>query len=479
LLSPTGWSQGRKKRFDPYVGCEILTGLPFSGTRINSEGSGEESLLTLIGRAFVTSLVALTLSATYVAESTRKAVASSNGWVLFFLITKPLIDLTWRWEFLEFSEQRVNLQAVIGVMIIGFAAIRAWHLRREIGFVRPAVLLLSVSMISVLYSPSSWALNELIRLYSGIAFFFVAGEALRKQMNFDRFALAFVAVVCVPVLLAFMQVAGLVPFDYWDWIDGQEIGRATGTYNMPLSLVYLFVYSIPFTLYLLERGGGWFLRVSLVASLLALGFTYHRTAFIAIAAQLILWLLLKKRFAAVFGLCAAGCLAAVLYAGAIRTLYTPLTSALQGDVDVSSQDFLRGRGIIWTTFLADYAQSGPVGWLIGRGGSVLNRSLLLDEVGENDPHNDFVRLLHDYGIIGMLLYVSLLARLTVTGWKALGGGPFPNAVARMLLVSVVAVLILSFTGEPTRYPSAILYLFSLGSLLFTLKNSPLREHSHA
>ena len=439
--------------------------------------SGEESLLTLIGRTFVTALMALAVSATYVAESGRKAVASSNGWVLFFLITKPLIDLTWRWEFLKFSEQRVNLQAVIGVLIIGFASVRAWHLRRKITYVRPAVLLLSVATISVLYSPSSWALNELIRLYSGIAFFFVAGEALQKQMNFDRFALAFVAVVSVPVLLAFVQVAGLVPFDYWDWIDGQEVGRASGTYNMPLGLIYLFMYSIPFTLYLLERGGGWFLRISLAASLLALGFTYHRTAFIAIAAQLILWLLLKKRFAAAFGLCAAGCLAAVLYAGAIRTLYAPLTSAVQGDVDVSSDEFLRGRGIIWATFLADYAQGSPVHWLFGRGGSVLNSSLLLDEMGENDPHNDFVRLLHDYGILGMLLYISLLARLTVTGWKALGGGPFPNAVARMFLVSLVAVLILSFTGEPTRYPSAILYLLSLGSLMFVLRSQPPQGHS--
>jgi O-antigen ligase len=89
-------------------------------------------------------------------------------------------------------------------------------------------------------------------------------------------------------------------------------------------------------------------------------------------------------------------------------------------------------------------------------------------MGENDPHNDFVRLLHDYGILGMLLYLSLLARLTVTGCKALSGDPFLNAIARLFLVSLVAVLILSFTGEPTRYPSAILYLLSLGALLFTL-----------
>jgi O-Antigen ligase len=448
-----------------------LTDIPFSHTQTNPGIVSEESLLTLIGRTFVAVLAVVAVGTAYVADSCRKAIASSNSWVVFFLIAKPLIDLTWRWEFLRFSEQRVNPQALIGVLIIGFAGVRAWHLRRELTYVRPAVWLLSVAMISTLYSPSSWALNELIRLYSGVAFFFVAGEALRKQVNFDRFALALVAVVSIPVLLAFMQVAGLLPFDYWDWIAGHQVGRASGTYNMPLGLIYFLIYTIPFSLYLLERGGGWVLRISVAASLLALGFTYHRTAYIAVAVQLVVWLLLKKKFVPALGLLAAGCLAVVLYSGAIRVLYEPLTNAVKGEVDVSSEDFLRGRGIIWVTFLSDYLEGGPVHWLIGRGGSVLGSSFMLDEVGENDPHNDFVRLLHDYGILGVLLYLLLLVRLAVTGWKALSGEPFLNAIARLFIVSLIAVLILSFTGEPTRYPSAILYLFSLGALLFTLKRS--------
>jgi O-antigen ligase len=442
-----------------------VTDAPFPSTGADSGISSDEGLLRLVGRTAAAALMALVVSIAYAATASRKAVASSKGWVLFFLVTKPLIDLTWRWDFLKFSEQRVNFQAVIGVLIVGFASLRAWRLRDELKYVRPAVLFLLAATISVIYSPSSWALNELIRLYSGVAFFFVAGEALRKQENFDRFAFAFVAVVSVPVFLAFLQVGGLIPFDYWDWIDGQEIGRATGTYNMPLSLVYLFIYSIPISLYLLERGGGWLLRISLVASFVALGFTFHRTAFIAIILQLILWLLLKRKTVAILSLFAIGCLAAVLYAGPIRILYAPLTSAAQGDVDVSSDEFLRGRGLIWVTFLADYAQGNPVQWIIGRGGSVLGSSFLLDEMGENDPHNDFVRLLHDYGILGVLLYVILLGRLAVIGWKTLHLSPFSNAVARMFLVSLPAVLILSFTGEPSRYPSAIMYLMSLGSLM--------------
>jgi O-antigen ligase/polysaccharide polymerase Wzy-like membrane protein len=325
--------------------------------------------------------------------------------------------------------------------------------------------MLLLAMLSVMYSPSSWGFNELIRLFAGVAFFFIAGQALARQVVFDKFAIAFITVVSLPVVLAFLQAAKIIPFDYWDWIDGKQIGRASGTYDTPLSLVYFLMYTIPLTLYLLERRNSWPLRLSLGASLLALVFTYHRTAFIAITVELLIWFLLKGQYKLVLGLCAAGFLAVVLYAGAFSTLYEPLTDAVEGNVDVSGDEFLRGRGVIWATFLADYAQGNPIHWLIGRGGSVLNGTLFLDEMGENDPHNDFVRLLHDYGAIGIFAYLTVLWRLTTRARRFRGSNTFLDGIARLFLVSLVALLILSFTGEPMRYPSAVWYLFSLASIL--------------
>ncbi len=437
----------------------------------NSSLPRNESLWALTERTLSLGLGAAAVVVSYITKAAWSTIASTNGWILFFLVAKPLVDLTWRWQLLRFSEQDINLQAVVGSLIVVCGLARIWHLRKETPLPRLGALLLICSALSVLYSPSAMGLNELIRLYSGFVFLFIGGEALCRRERFDWFAKVFVGVVSVPVLLAFMQVAGLLPFDYWDWIEGQQIGRASGTYNTPLGLVYLFMYSVPLALYLLERTNSWLLRLSVGASLLALGLTYHRTGYIAIAAQVVLWLLLKKKFAVALSLCAVACLAAALYAGAVRALYEPLTAAVQGDVDVSSDQFLRGRGLIWATYLADYAQGTPVHWMIGRGGSVLHGSLFLDEMGENDPHNDFVRLLHDYGIVGMVLYIWLLWRLAVSGWRGLRSGPFPDGVGRVLLVSLLAVLILSTTGEPTRYPSAILYLCSLGSVAIVLERS--------
>ena len=294
---------------------------------------------------------------------------------------------------------------------------------------------------------------------------------MSKQPSFDRFAYAFVAVLSLPVVLALLQSAGIVSFDYWDWIEGLQIGRASGTYTTPLGLIYFLIYSIPLTLYLLERNHSWVLRISLGASLVALACTLHRTAIVAIAVQLLLWLALKKKLKRLLALVLMGTIGLVLYAGAFRTLYAPLSDALHGDVDVGGDQFLRGRGVIWATFLADYAQGNPIHWLIGRGGSVLNGSLFLDEMGENDPHNDFVRLLHDYGLLGVLAYLAALTRLCAIAWKLRNTTAFADGLARVFLVSLAAMMILSFTGEPMRYPAAVWYLFALASVLVTLRTA--------
>ncbi|HEY1801728.1 MAG TPA: hypothetical protein VGG46_12410, partial [Terriglobales bacterium] len=363
-----------------------------SSFNADKRNSGEINVVTLMAQTIGLILGVVIVVVTYACEFAWKSIAVANGWIVFFLVAKPLIDLTWRWEFIQFSEQRVNVQAIVGICIIVFASVRIVHLR-HIKFNYSLVLtFLGIATFSVLYSPSSWGFNELIRLYSGIAFFFVAFLVLSKPALFDRFAFALIGTVTIPVVLAFLQVAHILPFDYWDWIEGERIGRASGSYNTPLGLVYFLMYTIPLTLYLLEYRKQWWLRISLGGSLLALVFTYHRTAFIAISTQLILWFILKKKYKMVFGLFAIGIVCVVMYAGAFQRLYEPLTDAIHGEVDITGDQFLRGRGLIWATFLTDYVQGDPINWLIGRGGSVLNGSLSLDEMGENDPHNDFVRI---------------------------------------------------------------------------------------
>jgi len=186
------------------------------------------------------------LVALYFAFSLRKFV-----WLL--LVTKPLIDLTWRWRFATVAEQGINVQTLIGLLVITVTALAIFLRRQRIVLDTKVIFLVVFAVLSVLFTPTSWGINELIRLITGVSFFFIAGVVLSEEDFFDRFAKGFILAVSVPVVLGLLQKFDVLPFEYWDWIEGQAIGRVSGTYQHPLGLIYFLVYAIPLALYLLTK----------------------------------------------------------------------------------------------------------------------------------------------------------------------------------------------------------------------------------
>jgi hypothetical protein len=329
-------------------------------------------------------------------------------------------------------------------------------------------------MFSVAATPSSLALNELLRLLAGITFFYTSGRLLADPDRFHRFARLFVLISSVPLFLGFLQLAGVFPYDYWDWIDGVLVGRLSGTYPTPLSLVYLLIYAVPLALYLLNckssgsmrRGIAW---IFLAAAAIALVFTYHRAGYIVIALEVMLWLYLAKGHKHALALLI--CLGILVFfsLGALKLFYGQALSD-SGEVD---SEFLRGRGFQWYLFVNSIYTSGPFHWVFGNGGSVIanvdpNAATILSP---DEAHDDFIRILHAYGVLGLVLYVSILVQFIRKAIRGLRSDyPFARSVAMVMLPVLVAVILLSITTEPSRYPSGVWYLFALGSALFCVQD---------
>jgi O-antigen ligase len=400
-------------------------------------------------------------------------------WVPFVLSYKPLIDLTWRWELIEVFNQRVNPQAVLAVFVTLLNGIVVLFARRRVPHYRLVLLLLGLATVSVILTPTPWGINELLRLYAGASFFFTAGLVLSNKRRFDRFVQCFLWALTVPVVLSLFQVAGLVPYEYWDWTDAGMVGRASGSYQHPLDLVFYLVYAIPLTLYRLEdskqKGANRaFPIVFLSLSMLVLVSTILRMGWFAICMQIGLWLVFKQKYKLITFAGVALLALVIAFSAWIEMLYEPVTQAIGGEVDVSSQEFFRGRGVNWYVFLNSYVTGGPIRWLVGRGGSVPLGDTGLEErrdiVAVNEPHNDFIRLLHAYGILGLLLYLAILWNFFRDSWalrKSVDG--FSQNVGNVLFVALTAVLLLSITAEPMRYPTGIWYLFVLGSVAAVLR----------
>jgi O-antigen ligase len=425
----------------------------------------EAGASAIVGAVAVTALAAI--------EGFTRWITESNGWVLFFLVTKPLIDLTWRWQFFRFSQQAVNIQTYVGLAVLALNAIAIVSRSAWRGMPRRVVIFLACATLSVAISPSSGGLNELLRLLAGLTFFYTAGPYLSESSRFDRFAKIFLCAVAVPVVLTFFQAGGVLPYEYFDWNENGELGRASGTYPTPLSLNYFLIYAFPLALYVADGKGQstlskWGARLFLLLASLALALTYHRVSYVVIAVQLLLWLFMSR------GLKAASLLALVLavvafsFSGGLSMLYAPLGQSLSGQVDIRSGEFLRGRGFQWFLFLDSYASGGPTTWALGRGGSVIPGVETVEGVLDADePHNDFIRILHAYGLVGLLLYLSILVLFVRRTFFVLrSNDPFARNLGRITLLALTAFLALSMTTEPTRYPTGVWYLFALGSALF-------------
>lgn len=155
------------------------------------------------------------------------------NWVPFSLAVKPIVDLAWRWRFFEIAEQGVNLQTLMALLIILTTGLAFLLRRKRIVVDAKGIILLASATFSVLITPTSWGINELIRLYASISFLFTAGIVLGQEESFNKFAKYFILAASVPVLLSFLQRAGLLPFEYWDWIEGKWLVESVGLTNTP------------------------------------------------------------------------------------------------------------------------------------------------------------------------------------------------------------------------------------------------------
>jgi len=280
-----------------------------------------------------------------------------------------------------------------------------------------------------------------------------------------------------------LQKAQILPFEYWDWIEGQAIGRVSGTYQHPLGLIYFLVYAIPLALYLLTKPSR-SLRYRLLLwlfiglSLVALVFTYHRTALVTIGLGIWFWMVLTRQYGRAMLLAILGGVLAFWLRDRVQLLYTNIVDIIQGKVVFSSGEFLRGRGMNWYLFLHSLFSSHPLFWLFGRGGSVAEG--FVPHFGywsSNEPHNDFIRILHAYGLIGLGLYLAILFSFL---WKSLRlrrmRDRFLPHLGNLMIVVLTSIVLLSVTTEPMRYPTGVWYLFALGSVV-SVQYRRLRQYS--
>jgi O-antigen ligase len=128
-----------------------------------------------------------------------------------------------------------------------------------------------------------------------------------------------------------------------------------------------------------------------------------------------------------------------------------------GSVTIS----VTGRGTLWSATWRSWADSPWVGH--GAGASEFRPLLYLPEgTSYGQPHNDYLRMLHDYGVVGGALWLAgavVLFRGTKRAWRTAVSRGSPNAGVHLSAVLGMTALALAMITD-----NAIIYVFFMAPL---------------
>jgi O-antigen ligase len=148
------------------------------------------------------------------------------------------------------------------------------------------------------------------------------------------------------------------------------------------------------------------------------------------------------------------------------------TSITIGGIPINAM----GRTQIWGVVIESFRSSPIIGHGAGSAEAILKQKFIF----ETQPHNDYLRILHDYGIVGFSLWITILAGFLIVTWrnwrKADG---MNNSSARnhmSAFLAIVAIAFSSITDNVVVYifvmaPAAILIGLYIGNKRRHEKNS--------
>ena len=337
---------------------------------------------------------------------------------------------------------------------MGYAAIAAIGVANLVTGGDPGGTMVSLARFLVGYAP----------LLILIAVTYSDSKPAITEARFRLFLFILTAATAIPVAIAWLQFAGVVPFTYFDYLDGSNVGRPSGGYHQPNSLGRLLVFLVLF--WMIARlqgivGTRLLIGVFVLASATVL-ITTHRTSLISLVVVLLLaspTLLVGTRrptrrlksgifvvtlFTSIWIL---GALANITLPSAIEQRLSTTVAVLgsvfsEGESDAGPVS-LRGRGEIWHESWEMFATRAPSDKLLGLGAA------------PREAHNELLNALSVFGLVGIVSLIGIhIAAIQFSASSA-------RRRLRWLIAATVAFyLLFGVTLQPLDYPYFMWLYFS-------------------
>ncbi|MDD3036211.1 MAG: O-antigen ligase family protein [Candidatus Saccharimonadaceae bacterium] len=329
--------------------------------------------------------------------------------LLLLIIVRPCLDILTAEPIIETENFSLNFASLFAILIILFSAI---ILIKNLSNIENLplkynwLIFIAIALASIFFSYNSFSsLAEGLRLLSILAIYCLAYFLLNSEQDLKNLIKAIIASAIIPSLFALWQFytqTGLtVP------LEG-IYNRIYGTFAHPNLFAYYLLLPLALSLYLFLSGNKkqinnilYFLFA--IFLVIILGLTFTRGAWLSFLIIMAIVGVFRYRPLLV---------GAIVFAALAYFLVEPINYRVNDLIANRSDTSIEWRLNLWND-AKEYVKEKP--WL-GYGAGVAS-DLILDKRGEqfgsSDPHNDYLKIASENGLIGLLAYLSLIVSLFI------------------------------------------------------------------
>ena len=303
-------------------------------------------------------------------------------------------------------------------------------------FVRPIAAFVAAGALSVLVAKdATGAIQDVVKFATLVVIALVVNQLLSSERSLKRLLTAIYLSLAIPLLVAAYQLATKSGFHV-----SNDFSRVRGTFDHPnpfaIYLTMMIVMGVALMLKVERKGVRLALAGIVGVSGLFMLLTYTRSAWIATMAGLLVVAFYEgKRLLPIIGLIAV-----------MAAMFVPSVAARFSDLSTqTTQSGAAGNSLVWRFEYWQQALTLSDNPIMGVG----LRTVRAETDVAKEPHNDFIRVYVELGLIGLSAYVWFLISLVRMARRSIRAtrAPLEHAVAVGFMGCLAAFLLLSLVSN--------------------------------
>jgi len=334
-------------------------------------------------------------------------------WALGLLcFARPIMALTLE-TFFYLGPFRMNVLAVYGLVTVGMMIVlmlvkRRIEMPKYIGYQMGFLLLFLAASLVYSVAPSE-GIGDLWRIITPCVYFCFTYNFVKEQKDVSAIYKSVALGSIVPVLFGFYQA---ITGKFLHEVDSGPLIRIDSTFWVATNYAnYLLViiFASAFLLLLQKPRHRFIYLLTLAGGVISLLLTYGRGSILALVFGSGAWLILRRDRWVTIPMAILLGLLVVVSMPSLRSRFIEVTT-----VKEVGQTGWDSRQTIWKAGFSALKKSPVFGYGFGSATTVLKNVLHRKNVIL--PHNDYLRILLDVGLIGIMVFAFLIVNLLRNVW---------------------------------------------------------------